>query len=270
MKKPRTQTCHLRARGTRDYQSLAVSKITYNPFKARANSDNCDNKSPSCQIMNVTTSFKSRHVTSELDSSTRSENFQIPNEKLLLKIPKRVSSAGDLQKLKERNKRRLSSCYPLNSSKVCFGTVSVVEFPVTIGDSPEVPKGCPVALSPVACRQINDIPVQTYECFRDSSDKAISRNDWRLTSGQRRERLLSAGYSQADINNASKEAYRSRLRRDRLNRLVHLDGVHSLMEKTTRGLIKVLFPSAAFKPMRTRSMALLSLSSHCAVATRSA
>lgn len=139
-----------------------------------------------------------------------------------------------------KKKMRNSSCYPLNSSKVCFGTVQIVEFPVTIGDNPEVQDGCPIALSPVPIKHLECIPLQTYERDRIIHREKSTRDAWRLTSVQREDRLLNAGFTAEEIKDAAKIARQCRIRRGRSYKLMNWDGVHSLVEKTTRGLRKIL------------------------------
>lgn len=181
----------------------------------------------------------------------QSEKFQIVNKNQQIRPirferdtsssnePK--ASSNDLLKSRPLNKRKLrnASCSPLNSSRVTFGTVAIAEFPVVIGDSPEVPDGCPIALSPVPSEQIEAIPVQTYECHR-SNYRSSSRDAWRLSSMEREERLLNAGFSLQEIRQASKVARECRLRRGRSYKQMPWDGVHSLVENTTRGLRKIL------------------------------
>jgi hypothetical protein len=140
---------------------------------------------------------------------------------------------------KNKRKTRASSCFPLNSSKVCFGTVQIVEFPVTIGDHPEVQDGCPIALSPVPIKHHDVIPLQAYERDRHLQ-REKSKDALRLTSVQREDRLLNAGFSHEEIKGAASLARQVRIRRGRSFKLINWGGVHSLVEKTTRGIRKIL------------------------------
>lgn len=151
-------------------------------------------------------------------------------------------------------KTRSLSCSPWNSSKVSFGTVSVAEFPTIIGDSPSPSDGgCPVALSSRASRESNDIPLQAYEHqYRSSRGESLQQQrqrqrregrNWsccKLTNRQRKERLLQAGFSRDAIRRATEDAFQCRLQREHCNSQMSMDGVHSLLEKTSRSLRKIL------------------------------
>lgn len=170
-----------------------------------------------------------------VDSTQQTTGLVGPLHKSTAIEDRKVLATGKQSKRKIRN----SSCYPLNSSKVCFGTVHVVEFPVTIGDNPDVQDGCPIALSPVPIKHHEVIPLQAYERDRNMH-REKSRDAWRLSSVQREDRLLKAGFTSKEIQGAATLARQCRIRRGRSYKLLNWDGVHSLVEKTTRGIRKIL------------------------------
>lgn len=170
-------------------------------------------------------------------------------------VARKPQQRPPLSSQRRKLQKTSSSCCPLNSSRVCFGTVSISYFPTIIGDHPDVSHGsCPVALSPHAIMGheepiIEAMPVRTYEFHhrssrKDSSSSSSSRRDdhccWRLTAAQREARLLQAGFTLSEIHEASKAAYRTRARRERSIRQIPYDVVHSLLERTSRRLRKIL------------------------------
>jgi hypothetical protein len=174
------------------------------------------------------------HIADEGDENPQETSVGPLHKSTTFEDPK-ILNIGKQNKRKTRN----SSCYPLNSSKVCFGTVQIVEFPVTIGDNPEVQDGCPIALSPSPIKQHEGVPLQIFERDR-TIHREKSKDAFRLTSVQREDRLLNAGFTADQIKDAATIARQCRIRRARSYKLINWDRVHTLVEKTTRGLRKIL------------------------------
>jgi len=124
---------------------------------------------------------------------------------------------------------------------VSFGDVTVRQFPATIGNSPSVSCGVPIALDYDARREdgnnasvltVSTMTVDLYESARRMRDRL--RGDGGKSAGTRRlfidkatreEILLARGYSEADIAAAKREVKKTRSRRAVSPRSRKVDGV---------------------------------------------
>ena len=99
----------------------------------------------------------------------------------------------------------------LKRSGVSFGTVRILEFPLVMGDHPEVSSGVPTTLD-WNVQDTEEMDVRTYEevvrsiCPRRGRELAI-------TDSQRTNLLLRAGHSLEDLAEAAMEARRMKLQR---------------------------------------------------------
>jgi len=81
-----------------------------------------------------------------------------------------------------------------STSNVSFGSVSIHEFGVSLGDNPAAAVGVPIALGK-ECGKIENIDLHEYEEMRSSTRRPAQF----ISPMDRREMLKSAGYSNSEL-----------------------------------------------------------------------
>lgn len=119
--------------------------------------------------------------------------------------------------------------------QVSFGKVQIREFAPTIGDQPFVSTGVPIALGNIKVREVNDVPIDTYEFLRQPLRRSNSRQ-LIIKPNVRAAMLLSQGFQKQEINDAALAAHEAK------HNILHSahgkrwDPFHEKIESTTRAL----------------------------------
>lgn len=125
-------------------------------------------------------------------------------------------------------------------SSLSFGTVQVYEFPIVVGDNPEVSKGCPVTID-WEPKTTTKLEVNKYEYLR-ARRRPVPRkkDDLKLSEEERAQILLEAGFSSDDIANGTSKADAIKKRRAETNKQKRWDNFHEAFELTGRRVKKIV------------------------------
>lgn len=134
---------------------------------------------------------------------------------------------------------------PRSNSKraaLCFGTVQVYEFPIVVGDNPEVSKGCPVTIDwePKTTSEVEVNKYEYHKARRRSNNNAREKDELKLTEDERLQLLLDAGFSSAEIAKGTTQADTIKKLRAETNKQKRWDNFHEAVELTGRKMKKIV------------------------------
>lgn len=87
-----------------------------------------------------------------------------------------------------------------NGKSVSFGTITILEFPIMLGDNPGVSSGAPLTIDWVPV-DVNTRDINLYDYLRSSQRKS-SKKKFQISVPRRAQMLIKAGYSIDEIANA--------------------------------------------------------------------
>ncbi len=119
--------------------------------------------------------------------------------------------------------------------EVSFGKIQIREFAPTIGDQPFVSTGVPIALGNIKVREVNDVPIDTYEFMRQPLRRSNSRQ-LMIKPNVRAAMLLSQGFHKQEINAAALAAHEAKQNILHSAHGKRWDPFHEKIESTTRVL----------------------------------
>lgn len=120
---------------------------------------------------------------------------------------------------------------------VTFATVEIREHPIIVGDHPGVKRGVPLSIGWESVNQIL-LDLDRYEAVRVRHRRPVQA--MRMAAEHREFILRALGYTREEILRGQLSADEVRQRRRKTNGNLPLDGVHEIMESTSRKLRNIL------------------------------
>lgn len=125
---------------------------------------------------------------------------------------------------------------PPLAKKVSFGTISIREYPICVGDNPGGSWGVPITID----WEHQSEASFDFDMYETTRPERRTQLEIAMPAPVRYEKLRAEGFSRQEIQKAEKQANIIRCRRRRTVEMLHMAPIHEFSETIVKGTVKAL------------------------------